>query len=281
MKCPKCDSEVHYSYDKCPTCGHYIGPPNVRAIETQEEIQALQARYEKAFVDAKSNGSYAILNKFDEAMKDTCAVMNVDFDFLKHFLTKDNALYSTYSHLLSGQTRKPASTKDDRHRLAVEAIIFGAYGKEIRYAALSLNGTGVKSYGAYTMKLKEVAIAERTTLLEENSFQFVAKHDMRPGDDIPRGYRALWPDRHKLAVSKLYQKVTPQTSENEFAKILLFSEGNRSTDEFVEVYIYGSFDNKAVDSVSGKFTATKKEKRALLNSLKEIIVKSGAKLLEE
>ena len=66
-----------------------------------------------------------------------------------------------------------------------------------------------------------------------------------------------------------------------FAKILLFSEGNRSTDEFVEVYIYGTFDNKAVDSVSGKFTATKKEKRALLNSLKEIIVKSGAKLLEE
>lgn len=270
-----------YSYDKCPTCGHYIGPPNVREIETQEEIQALQARYEKAFVDAKSNGSYAILNKFDEAMKDTCAVVNVDFDDLKHFLTKDNVLYSTYSHLVRGQTRKPATAKDDRQRRAVEAIIFGAYGEEIRYAALSLNGTGLRSYGAYTMKLKKVAIAERTTLLEDNSYQFVEKHDMRPGDNIPRGYRALWHDRHKIAVSKLYQRITPQTSENEFAKIMLFSEGNRSTDEFVEVYIYGSFDNKAVDSVSGKFTATKKEKRALLCSLKEIIVKAGAELIEE
>lgn len=280
MKCHKCGTEVPYSYDKCPTCGHYMGPPNVREIETQEEIEALQARYEKTFVDAQSNGSYGVLNKFNDAMKKTCAVMAVDFDYLKHLLTKDNALYSTYSLQVGGQTRKPASAKDDRHRRVVDAIIFGAYGKEIRYAALSLNDTGVRSYGAYTMKLKEVAIAERTTLLEDNSYLFVKKHDMRPEDSIPKGYRALWRDRHKLAVAKLCQRIAPQTSENEFAKILLFSEGNRSTDEFVEVYIYGSFDNKAVDSVSGKFTATKKEKRALLNGLKEIIVKAGARLIE-
>jgi len=205
--------------------------------------------------------------------------MNVDFNYLDHFFTKDNTIYSTYSFRIRGQTRKPASLKEDRQRRGVEATLFGGYAEEIRYAALSVNGSGPKSYGPYSMKLKDVAMAERSTLLEDNSYQFVTKHKIIAGAEIPLGYRAVWADRHKLAVAKLYKKITTQTSENEFEKILLFSEGNRSTDEFVEVHIYGAFDNKAVESVKGKFP--QKEGRARIKKVKEFIRNAGANLDEE
>ena len=279
MKCHKCGTEVPYSDDKCPTCGHYMGPPNVRAVRKPEETKALQIRYEKALEIAEADGTSDQLNKFETVMAKTCAVINVDLYYLHHFFLKDEPLYSTYSFQVRGQTRKSASARDDQQRRGIDGTILGGYAEEIRYAALSVDGSGLKSYGEYTMKLKEVAIAERSTLLEDNSYHFVEKHKIIAGAKTPLGYRAIWGDRKKLTVAKLYKKITPQTSENEFARILLFSEGNRATDEFVEVHIYGAFDKNAVESVRGKFAASKKG--AMAREVKEFISKTGANWVEE
>jgi len=66
---------------------------------------------------------------------------------------------------------------DDARRRSVESILFGSYGEEIRYAALSLGGLGLVSYGPITMVMSEPAIAQRASLLEYNSFQFVEQLD--------------------------------------------------------------------------------------------------------
>src|SRR5947199_10731413 len=72
-----------------------------------------------------------------------------------------------------------------RRRVGVEGTFFGTYGEKIRYAALSLDGTGLKSYGEYSIRLWEIAIKDRTSLLEENTYDFVEHHGIIAGHSGP------------------------------------------------------------------------------------------------
>ena len=284
-KCPNCKEEISESLEKCATCGRYLGAPNVRAASKKVEVVALAKRCRAVKKQAKQNGSRAALAKFEKAMHGTGAVMNLQLEDINYFFSKDRNLYSTYALQVKGQIRKPADLEDDRKRLTVEAYLFGNYAQEIRYAALSLDGAGVKSYGDYALKLKDIAIRDRASLLEENSFFFAEKlpanHNLTLLDPIPRGCRAAWKGRRKLAVAKLGRKITAATDEKEFAKILLQSEGNRQTDDFIEVFIYGSFDRNAVESIRGSSKSTSKFKRASLVRIKGIAAKAGISWVEE
>lgn len=236
--CNNCGSDIPDSMEHCPTCHTFIGFPNVRDVEKEEEIKALELRYQQAIKAAEANGSHQCLKSFEDSLRKTCAVINVDIDYLYQFITSNKALYSNYSLQVKGEVRKPAMDQDDRDRRVVEAILFGGYAEKIRYAVLSLDGAGLQSYGPYTMKLREIAINKRATLLEDNSYHFVRKHNIQWGKMIPAGYMSTWQERHKLAVSKLAGQIFPKTSEEAYAEILLFSEGNRETDNYIEVHIY-------------------------------------------
>lgn len=279
--CKNCLSEIYDNQEKCFTCGWYAGPPNMRAAERQEETDALETRYNKAIEDARANGSEQALASFDGNMKMTCAVINVDLDFLNQFVADDNLMYSTYSLSVRGEIRKPAKGRDDRHRETIGAMMYGHRAAGIRYAAMSLDGSGLHSFGPYAIKLREVAIIERATILEGNSYHFISKHNIRPGEDIPPGYKAAWRQRHKLAVAKLAGQISAGTTEQEHSKILLFSEGDRATDEFIEVHIYGGFDNKAIESVKGSSTAGGRYERATLSKIKDYLKRAGKAWVEE
>ncbi|HAV43134.1 TPA: hypothetical protein DCX15_03870 [bacterium] len=280
--CNNCGSNVLDNMEHCPTCHTFVGFPNVRAAERKEEIDALESRYQQAIKAAEADGFHQCLKSFEDSMKKTCAVINVDLDYLQHFITTDKALYSNYSLQVRGEVRKPAMDQDDKARRTVESMLFGSYAEEIRYAALSLDGAGLRSYGPYAMKLREIAISKRASLLEDNSYHFIEKHNIRCGKPIPVGYMSTWQERYKLAVSKLADRISSVTSEEEYARILLlFSGGDRKTDDYIEIHIYGSFDNRAVESVRGKSSAGKKHEHALLATVKEYLVKAGKEWIEE
>lgn len=279
--CGKCGSEISDIEEKCSTCGGHAGPPNVRAAERNEERAALEDRYGKAIENAKANGSHPSLEKFDENMRRTSVVINVDLDFLRHFITNDKAMYSNYNLAVKGEVRKSAAGKDDRHRRTIEAAMFGGFAEEIRYAALSLDGSGLKSWGPYSIKLREVAVSDRSTMLEDNSYSFIPKHGIQPGEDIPPGYVATWRERHKLAVAKLAGQISSGTSEAEYPKILMSNTGDRATDDYVEVHIYGGFDNKAVESVKGSSSVKGKYPRAALSDIKDYLKNAGKDWIEE
>jgi len=282
MHCNNCGADISKSLERvCSTCGEDIGFPNVRQVGRQEERDALEKRYLDAVNAAKANGRDSALKSFAEAAEKTCAVINLNLDHLHDFLTQDNLLYSTYALQVTGQIRKPAESQDDRNRRMAEALLFGHYGEEIRYAALSLDGTGLESYGPYAMMLKEIAIAKRAVLLEKNSFHFITQHNLQFGQAVPLGYRAVWQERHKLAVAKLAGEISSKTLPDEYPGILLFSDGNRETDRFIEVHIYGAFDNKAVESVKGKSSARNKSEEALLESIKDTLANAGKRWIEE
>ena len=280
-QCDNCNSEVSFYSEYCTTCGNFLGFPNVRAADKPKEVEALKKRYENAIENSLQKDAFISLFNFEKKVLQSQAVINVNIDYLYTFIKNDKALYSTYCLQVEGEVRKSASARDDIERLTIESMIFGDYGKNIRYAALSVDGAGLKSYGAYTIILKEVAIENRATLLEDNSYHFIKKHDLQLGNAFPLGYRCTWQKRNQLAVAKLEEHITANTSEKEYVKILLSGNGKRETDEFIEVHIYGPFDNKAIANVKGKTSFARKDEKAMLAVVKEYLAKAGKTWLEE
>jgi hypothetical protein len=258
------------------------GAPNVRGADRPEELQALEERYREAYKTATDGNYLPVLEEFDEALKRAHAVINVDLKFLHHFTTGERNLYATYERAVEGRIRKPALLESDRERRKVGGALFGSYAHDISYAALSLDGQGSQSYGAYAIKLRDVAIRSRATVLENNSYDFMQKHELfRREKRPPLGYVASWHNKHKLAVAKLAEFLTPATREDDFPQLLLSSAGDRATDEFIEVHIYGTFDLNAIESVKGSSVVGSKDDRDLLRMVKQQLGSAGKAWIEK
>ena len=279
MKCSECGSTIPHDREACPTCGTYAGFPNVREVSLVSEKEALERRYNKALKDAHTDGQDALL-EFLHTLKDSRAAIAIDLDYLAGFMTKDETLYSSYALMVSGEIRKAASSVNDKKRRGVEGFFFGSYADKIRYAALSLDGKGLSSYGLFTLILKDVAVRTRATLLEDNSYKFYDKFKDKIPDNFPPGYRAAWGERHKLAVAKLADRISVTTTHDEFPGILLSCTGDRKTDDFIEVHIYGAFDNSAVETVVGNSKTSSKTVKAQLAVIKEKLIKKGVLWVE-
>lgn len=280
MKCIECGSSIPHDRASCPTCGTHAGFPNVREISTPLEKEALERRYNKAIKDAQFDGREERLEAFSQTCKDSRAAIAVGLDYLTGFMTKSEELYSTYGLMVSGEVRKTASGINDKKRRGVEGFIFGSYAHEIRYAALSLDGKGLSSYGAFTMVLRDVAVRGRATVLEENSYKFYDKHKVDIPDNFPPGFRVVWGDRYKLAVAKLADRISAATTHPDFPGILLSCSGDRDTDDFMEVHIFGAFDNAAVETVVGNSKTSNKVEKAQVAIIKEKLAKMGVSWVE-
>ncbi|MFZ4702254.1 MAG: hypothetical protein ACOYMG_19605 [Candidatus Methylumidiphilus sp.] len=275
--CPSCGNRLSWERDTCLGCGAYVGAPNVREMAVERD--RLAARFEKSVEDSKARGCFDTVTAFTESVdKDSVAVVNLWPDFLAQFLNGEKSLYSGYALQTDAETRRAAERSNDRERLGTEGILFGNYGPHIRYAALSLDGgEGLVSYGSCSVSLRKELCLNKATLIEENSYSFVRRHRILPGDTIPEGRRALWQHRHYLATAKLAGKIDKSTTDRDFAGLLLYSVGDRSTDEFIEVHVYGPFGKEAF--VTAVIPAIKKAKskddRFHLAKIRDSLGKSG------
>ena len=83
----------------------------------------------------------------------------------------------------------------------------------------------------FTVVLKEVAIDERTSFLNTNSYEFIEKYG---NSNHPAGYRSDWSNRAKLVGAKLEENALIQKSQGikDRKKIILVCDGkNRDRDE--------------------------------------------------
>jgi hypothetical protein len=220
-------------------------PPNVVLASRRAEQAALIARVESALAGRQPESLERVL-AFGEAVRQSSAVVNVSVRYAINFVESRTLLFATYPKLVEAGFRRPAKDVDDTRRRSVEALLFGSYGEDMRYAALSLGGLGLESYGPITIVLRNPAIAHRASLLEENSFVFVERHEMRPGKAIPPGHRSPWATRHQLVIAKCAFAIDETTTETQHASLLCMP-GDRGTDEFVEVFIFGPFGCGAID----------------------------------
>ena len=276
QNCPECSRPIQDSEGpNCPGCfiGH-VGYPNVRRARSKVHVDALDQRYRLARSEAEARGAVSRFDQFANATAASQAVVNVERSFLIMLMTTDMP-YAAYRAQIVAGTRSRAKGDWDRQRAGVDGILFGTYDHEVRFATLTINRSGLTSYGEYSLVLKEDHIAERTSLLDENSYDFVRRHRLTPLEPIPTGHIAPWEDRGKLATAARASEITMTTIEADFPDILTQSEGQRETDRFVEAHIFGPFSRYTVASIEGPLSGLKKRERAKLMAVKDFLEAAG------
>jgi len=259
------------------TCNH-CGTPlpdtiNVRRASLPIEVNALEIRYKNAREYLKTNAltssEYYIQDEIKNRGK---GVINTHSDFLWEWLFYNRTSYQSYRRQLINNQRLKAKFKNDCRRSIIDSILFGS-DSDIIYAALSVNEAGLISYGEITIILKTYAIERRTSSLERNSYQFIDDCEANGwtlSQPIPPGYMSTWPNICKLLLAKLHKKVKKDLNLDEFASLILNSTGDRASDEFVELYIWGKIIGSAIEKIKIPVTLADKYRPKEKAMLKEL-----------
>jgi hypothetical protein len=234
--------------------------PNVRAAQESAETDALEARYANA-TRTVAAGAQGALGDFEHVVAtQSQAVIGRPATEAFRLAVSDQELYASFYALVAGGIRAPSGGHWDNVREAVDARLFNYYKEKIRFAALTLDRKGLSNYGECFLVLKNNMIEQRSTVFEENSVLFMSRHHVGLTEDLPKGYRAIWSDRARLAVAKLAGRFTPAASAGDYPGLLLHNGVDSSDDDFIEVHIYGSFSIHAVAGVhlcAGKSTGVR------------------------
>jgi len=217
--CRHCSFNIPDSWSYCPHCARPGLYQNVRKAAKSGERRALLKRYKKATQDAKARKADKALDRFErEVDKRSKAVINRDFAEVDRLSTSDRELYSTYYKLLDSDLKLPKGEKSDSLRPVAERAMFPGYQREIRFAALTLDGVGLSNYGKCSIILRTDMIAHRASVFEENCVLFMDRHAIRIADAhrLPPGYRADWNDRKKLCAAKAYSRIQKGTRTRRF-----------------------------------------------------------------
>lgn len=275
MKCSQCDSEIARHLTACSECGCQLGFPNVRQAERTEEKDALSRRYDDACRDLQARGCDPIRIEFEQTIRsESRPVICRNWGAIASITERLDLLFRTYYEKVEAGERQPQDNGFDIARQAVDATFFPYFFKNVNFAALSLNRRGPTSYGDCHFTFNERAISHRTTVFEENTLVFCAKHKVIVGNAPPNGYLSTWEDRSRLAVCKLGKQFTNGTNSDEFADILVKQTGKTDTDEFLECHLFGRLSISNVES----FWAAKpksKEDRVLAARAKRKLREAG------
>jgi len=274
-KCVDCGHEFALSKDRCPHCARPGLFPNVDMAKLDEEHKALDRRYREAVQDARNRGCEEIVRSFEDRAATTQAVIVRPLWETMKLAEGDHQVYSTYHQKTEQELQVPDGSGWDLLRRVGEPALFGEYTREIRFAALTLDGTGVESYGECAWVLRDDMIAHRASVFEENALTFMSRHRIQVAkvDKIPAGYRAAWEERAKLCVAKLAGRINGTTEPRDFAALLVTQGKTSKDDDFVEVHIGGPLTVRAFERVILNISKRPKSMvRFLRNELKRFAV---------
>lgn len=275
MNCEFCNNNIPPSVSRCPHCGQPSRFPNV--ITADDEQRQLQSRYDKATNEALSRGVIANIDDFERSLNKSYAVINRSISELSRLAGNEFDVYATYYHLSEG-IRLQKGDEFDSLRQAADSIFFTGYREEIRFAALSLDSTGLSNYGDCSWILREDMIAHRTSVFEDNTTLYYINNDIKGAKDVPKGYRASWKERAKLCVAKLASRIDITTVSDKYSNILLHQGATSKEDDFVEVHIFGPMTIRTIAEVSFTNKIKSKNDQVLIKGIKEKLGKYGVKI---
>ena len=217
--------------------------------ESRKALSRRAAEAEKAARQAKKQWQ-ELQNLSDAIQHRSVVVVTMPAATAREMATDPRLIYENVETLVGAGVRRPPSLQDDKHRAAVVGILFGTYGGQVVYGILSLTGDGLPTYGDVACRLRSIAIDDRTTFLESNSYRFVEQQGLRPGEPVPPGYVAVWDNRRDLVVAKLGKSLPWGNCISDWQRLLVRTDGkNRSKDEFIEAHIFESFDIAAIEAM--------------------------------
>jgi hypothetical protein len=193
----------------------------------------------------------AVLDDFGRAVRQSLAVLARPLGDLDAFVKSENLLYVNFHSQVRSGSRIPEDNDWDKGRTAAESTVHPLYHEKINYSALSLDGVGVLWWGEYSIALKEIHIARRTSVFDENPFLFCERHRVIAGQAPPMGFRATWALRDELAMAKLVGQISPTTQPNQYPPILLGQGTSRDDADFIECHTYGPLHRSSIERVIG------------------------------
>ena len=243
--------------DTVPYASAISGALNVRECGSEAERKALKERLRKAELAVRSEKRVQPFNNFSDILAGKSGVVVAMPAGIARSLASDpRFVYQNLESLIGSGVRQAPLLEHDKHRKAVAGLLFGTYGDKLRYGVLSLDNSGLSTYGDVCCRLREVAVSDRTSFLESTPDTFANQHELKPGAPLPEGYRAVWDNRHLLALAKLAKRVAKGQSAADWQRLLCYSDGrDRTNDDFVEAHIFEGFTIDAVEemvSVDGK-----------------------------
>ncbi len=210
--------------------------------EDKDERDALEDRYRAAKRDAVSRNADVVLQNFENAIDHSQAVISRSESEVLRLANSHKQLYSTYYQQIEAGVRLPDGDEWGVLRELADTVLFGpVYKKEMRFAALTLDGIGLSNYGSCSIVFRDEMISHRASVFEENSALFIEHLGLKISREInlPKGHRATWGERAKLCVAKLYRKIDFATRSDEYSGLLLRQGATPEDDEFIEVHIWG------------------------------------------
>ena len=277
ISCPRCSNDIPRPADCCPHCG--ARPElfwNVIEADHVDERAALGDRYAAAIADAATRGAGVSLQHFENALAESTAVIARPETVIHRLANNTRQLYASYYQEIEAGLRLPDDDEWSTARELADTLLFIGYQQHIRFGALSLDGKGPSNYGSCSFELRENMIADRASVLEENSVTFMERHSVKASRNpaVPKGYRAPWGSRAKVCVAKLAAHIDSTTRPNEYSGLLLRQGTTPAAHEYVEVHIFGPITILTM----AKVTVTKPNKRqkaTVVKALKSKLAKYG------
>jgi hypothetical protein len=279
FQCIDCQNDVPPSAERCPHCARPGLFPNVRAAEEPDQIRVLEQRYQVAKRKLARVMGKESLNELQIAITDSKAVIARSANELLRLSNSDKELYSTYYQWIESGIRLPSGEKWDVLRKVADSILFPGYEKHIRFAALSLGGTGLSNYGDCSITLRSEMIAHRTSVFEENSVLYMKHHNIEvwKSDRLALGHRATWENRVKLCLAKISKRPHQYVPGKPSSPLLVRQGRTSEEDDFIEVHIWGPMTIRTIEQVN--FSPKKETPRqVIMKALKEKLSKAGVKV---
>jgi hypothetical protein len=204
--CAVCASPREPIVATCPhCCVPYSGgiPDYDNVLHARSESAELDALFEAT--RRQYGHSDAWLTQFQEILDRTFAVMCRDLTEIYRMVVNRGAITRGYDSGIYQYGNPEDHELWEERRDHAERGLFRRYGPSIRYANLSGTGRGVGGkFGDCVIHLRDITYQHRATVFIDNSAAWYEEQVVRHGgfDKVPKGYRAEWSMRARLAYVK-------------------------------------------------------------------------------
>lgn len=238
--CTHCNKNVNKPSNICPYCNLETGIPSNIVLAGEDEIN-LSNRFQICKKCIKDLKDLTRLNYYKRKLKNRISVsINAHPETLVNLLQDERIKYTNLHENLRANAIINYDPELAAKRRGIDNLVFGADGEKLNYGAVNLGTLGLYSYGACCIFLKDKEIKNRVSFLEDNSFNYMTRSGPAIQLNIPKGSRALWPKAHILLTVKHCKDLLKRKrwNDSELKKLILFSNGGKKKDRFIEAQIY-------------------------------------------
>lgn len=241
-KCAACGADQRPPSRRCRSCNEPTRlPSNVALAGEDEEHLLARLSQSRTHFEASDPQSWDRMSGARETVElNKCVSINIHPETLVSILQDDRLRYVNLHDNLRARAILAYPPELVAKRKGIDNLAFGNDGEDLTFGALNIGTLGLYSYGACCVFLKSDELANQISFLERNSFSYCTLDGPGVTFHIPLGVRALWHSVSDLAVLKHKEIIAgvPDISRETLGNLIIESEGDKGTDDFIEAQIY-------------------------------------------